>query len=625
MDTIKNILKKYWGFETFRPNQEDIVNDILKGQDVFALLPTGGGKSLCYQLPGLVKDGLTIVISPLISLMQDQVKQLNEKGIKATCIYSGLSYREIDTALDNVRFGDYKFLYVSPERIQTRIFIERFKLMNIALIVVDEAHCISQWGHDFRPAYKKINELRTHKPNVPIAAFTATATNQTKTDIIQQLEFRKLATHEAPFTRENIAYRIYHSEAKSSRIIEFCSSVKNSTGIVYCQTRKSVKELTKLLYREKLSCGAYHGGMSKEEREKSMVSWMSGSTKIMIATNAFGMGIDKSDVRFVIHYEISDSIEAYFQEAGRAGRDQKNAIALAFFNQEDLDRLEKNPVIKFPPAEMVKIVYTTMCSKLKIAYGSGKDEVHELELKSLCEASKLDALVVFNSLKLLELNGMISVSDGFYNPTRVKIMVEMTTLYDFEVHHEKLKPLTQYLIRKLPGIFENYKKIDLNQISAFLKTDKKTLHEKLGNLQKLGIIDYIPYSKQPSISFLLERPPNDAFIMHPEIYGKRKRNQIKQNKAVVQLLTGRECNAKFVLKYFDQVTTDCGTCNHCVQKNQNYKNSEKKLLELCRKKTTISWLMNLTGMPEKSINKFVNDAQNEELIHINGRWIQKNE
>jgi ATP-dependent DNA helicase RecQ len=624
MHTTKNILKKYWGFETFRPTQEDIVNDILKGQDVFALLPTGGGKSLCYQLPGLLMDGLTIVISPLISLMQDQVKQLNEKGIKATCLYSGLSYREIDTTLDNVRFGDYKFLYVSPERIQTRIFIERFKLMNIALIVVDEAHCISQWGHDFRPAYKKINELRTHKPNVPIAAFTATATNQTKTDIIQQLEFRKLAIHEAPFTRENIAYRIYHSEAKSSRIIEFCSSVKNSTGIVYCQTRKSVKELTNLLYQEKLSCSAYHGGMSKEEREKSMMSWMSGSIKIMIATNAFGMGIDKSDVRFVIHYEISDSIEAYFQEAGRAGRDQKKAIALAFFNQEDLHRLEKNPIIKFPPTEMVKKVYTTMCSKLKIAYGSGKDEVHELELKSLCEASKLDATVVFNSLKLLELNGMISVSDGFYNPTRVKIMVEMTTLYDFEVHHEKLKPLTQYLIRKLPGIFENYKKIDLNHISSFLKTDKKNLHEKLGSLQKLGIIDYIPHSKQPTISFLLERPPNDAFIMHPEIYGKRKKNQIKQNKAVVQLLTGQECNAKFVLEYFDQATTDCGTCNHCVKKNLNYKKPEKKLLELCHERTTVAWLMNLSGMTEKSINTFVNNAQNEELIHINGRWIQKN-
>ena len=625
MDTTKNILKKYWGFDAFRASQEDIINDILKGRDVFALLPTGGGKSLCYQLPGIMMEGVTIVISPLISLMHDQVKQLNEKGIKATSIYSGLSYREIDNTLDNVRFGDYKFLYVSPERIQTKIFIERFKLMNIALIVVDEAHCISQWGHDFRPAYKQINSLREYKPNVSIAAFTATATNQTKADIIKQLEFKNAAIHEAPFIRENIAYRIFQSESKISRIIEFCSSVKNSSGIVYCQTRKSVKALTNLLYQEKLSCGAYHGGMAKDEREKSMMNWMNGSTKIMIATNAFGMGIDKSDVRYVIHYEISESIEAYFQEAGRAGRDQKKAIALAFYNQEDLNRLEKNPILKFPPAEIVKKVYTTMCSKFKIAYGSGKDEVHELELRRLCEASGLDAITVFNSLKLLELNEMISVSDGFYNPTRVKIMVEMTTLYDFEVHHEKLKPLTQYLIRKLPGIFENYKKIDLNQISAFLNTDKKNLHEKLGNLQKLGIIDYIPYSNQPSISFLLERPPNDAFAMHPEIYGKRKRNHIKQNKAVQQLITGSSCNAKFILEYFDQLSEACGNCNHCTHNKQKPKVSEKELLELCRNKTTVSWLMNLTGMPESNINKFVNDAQNEELIQIDGRWILKNE
>jgi ATP-dependent DNA helicase RecQ len=625
MHTTNNILKKYWGFETFRPTQEDIVNDILKGLDVFALLPTGGGKSLCYQLPGIIMEGITIVISPLISLMQDQVKQLNEKGIKATSIYSGLSYREIDNTLDNVRFGDYKFLYVSPERIQTKIFIERFKLMNIALIVVDEAHCISQWGHDFRPAYKQINELRKYKPNVTIAAFTATATSQTKADIIKQLEFKNVAIHEAPFIRENIAYRIFQSEAKISRIIEFCSSVKNSTGIVYCQTRKSVKALTNLLSQEKLSCGAYHGGMSKDEREKSMKSWMTGSTKIMIATNAFGMGIDKPDVRYVIHYEISESIEAYFQEAGRAGRDQKKAIALAFFNQEDLNRLENNSIIKFPPAEIVKKVYTTMCSKLKIAYGSGKDEVYGLELRSLCETSKLDAVTIYNSLKLLELNGMISVSDGFYNPTRVKIMVEMTTLYDFEVHHEELKSITQYLIRKLPGVFENYKKIDLNQLSVFLKKNKETIHKKLSDLQKLGIIDYIPHSKQPSVSFLIERPPNDSFIMNPEIYGKRKRNNIKQNKAVQQLITGSDCNSKFVLEYFDQLGTDCGNCNHCIHKDQTQKKSEKKLLELCHKKTTVSWLMNLTGMSESSVNKFVNNSQNEELIQINGRWIQKNE
>ena len=623
MDTTKNILKKYWGFDSFRPTQENIIKDVLEGKDVFALLPTGGGKSLCYQLPGFMREGLTIVISPLISLMQDQVLQLNERGIKSTSIYSGMTYREIDNTLDNVRFGDYQFLYVSPERIQTRIFIERFKLMNIALIVVDEAHCISQWGHDFRPAYKEINELRAIQPKVPIAAFTATATLQTKKDIIQELELKNIAQHEAPFIRENIAYRIFQSEAKKSRIIEFCSLLKNSTGIIYCQTRKSVKELSQLLIQEGLSCGQYHGGMKKDERQKSMTLWMNDTIKIMVATNAFGMGIDKANVRFVIHYEFSESIEAYFQEAGRAGRDQQKAIALAFFNQKDLEHLKEITSTKFPSAKIVKSVYTGMCSLLRIAYGSGKDEVYDLDLNSLCKTCNLGPLIIFNSLKLLELNGMISLSEGFFKPSKAKVMVDMNTLYHFEVEHETLKSITQYLIRKQPGIFEIYKKIDVAQISKTLKENSTKTHKKLLELQKLGIIDFIPASSRPTVSFLIERPPHDEFIMRPEIYGRRKKNHQHQIQAVHQLITGIECNSKFILEYFGQQAENCGHCNHCVQLSNPNNNTSKKLLKLCENKTNISWLMNLTGLPESKLNDFVNKAQNEELISINNKWIQK--
>ena len=623
MDPTKKILKKYWGFENFRPGQENIIKDVIAGRDVFALLPTGGGKSLCYQLPGIIREGLTIVISPLISLMQDQVKHLNDQGINAISIYSGMSYREIDNVLDNVRFGNYDFLYVSPERIQTRIFIERFKLMNIALIVVDEAHCISQWGHDFRPAYKEIHKLRTYKPKVPIAAFTATATKKTKEDIIKQLQLKGCVLHEASFVRENIAYRIFQSEAKKSRIIEFCTSLKNSTGIVYCQTRKSVKEVALLLKIEGLNCGIYHGGMQKEEREKSMNLWMDESIKIMVATNAFGMGIDKANVRFVIHFEISDSIEAYFQEAGRAGRDQKKAIALAFVNQKELQHMQEMPDIKFPSAETVKIVYQGLCSLLRIAFGSGKDEVYPLDLSTLCKTYKIKALDTYNSLKLLELNGMISLSEGVFNPSRLKVLVEMSTLYNFQIQHASFQSITQYLIRKYTGVFELYKKVNISHISSALKENKTTIESKLKKLHEMGIIDFIPASSRPTVSFLRERPPHDDFLMHPEIYSQRKKNYQHQLKAIQDLIKGQKCNSKFILEYFDQISENCGICNHCTQKALPKKNHSKMLLELCTQKTTVSWLMNLTGLSENVVNDFVNQSQNEDLISVKDKWLQK--
>ena len=623
MDTTKEILKKYWGFDSFRPKQEGIINDLINGKDVFALLPTGGGKSLCYQLPALMKEGITIVISPLISLMQDQVSQLNQKGIKAICVNSGMSYREIDNALDNVRYGDYKFLYVSPERLQTKIFIERFKLMKIGFIIVDEAHCISQWGHDFRPSYKQINQLRHIKPDIPIAAFTATATKHTKADIIKELELKSPEIHEASFVRENIAYRIFKSEAKKRRIIEFCKTLPQSTGIIYCQTRKSVKEVSQLLNSEKISCASYHGGMNREEREKAMNSWMDESSKIMVATNAFGMGIDKPNVRFVIHFEISESIEAYFQEAGRAGRDQKKAIALAFYNEKDLENLDKTAELKFPPVSTIKKVYSVMCNILRIAYGAGKDELYEFNLMELCKRSELDPLTAFNVLRILELNQMISMSDAFSHPSRLKILVEMNTLYHFEIEHENLKDITQFLIRKIPGVFDTYKRIDYHSMSGALGKNKAIIKKELVQLQKLEIIDYIPATSQPTITFLKERPPQDDFLLHPDIYSKRKKSHLKQIQEVQKLLKTSECNSKMVLTYFGQDSKSCGHCNHCINEKHKKSKINQLLLEQCTNKTTVASLMNLTGLPERVINKSMNEMINDELVYIENGWIRK--
>ena len=623
MGTHKEILKKYWGFDEFRPVQEDIIIDIISGKDVFAMLPTGGGKSLCYQLPGIIRKGLTIVVSPLISLMQDQIKQLNDRDLKAIAIISGMSYREIDIALDNVRFGNYDFLYVSPERLMTKLFLERFKLMDVGLLVVDEAHCISQWGHDFRPAYKEIYKLRELKPKLPVAAFTATANEFTKSDIIEQLKLNNHTVHEASFERVNLAYRIFRSQAKNSRVIEFCTSLKNSCGIVYCQTRKSVKKVYQLLSNEGISCAMYHGGLQGKQRAAAMESWMNETSKIMVATNAFGMGIDKPNVRYVIHYEICDSIEAYFQEAGRAGRDQKNAIALAFVTDSDLADLKELPKKKYPESETIAQVYSSLCSILKIAYGSGKDEVYPLDLKQLCAHKKLEPIATYNALKLLELNGMLAFSEGVFNPARIKLNVDMNTLYNFQVQNETLRAISQYIIRKFPGVFDMYKRIDFKALSNTLKITESQINRQLDQLHKFGILDYIPASSLPTVTFLRERPPQDHFTLHPSIYSERKKKYKKQIQHIIELIDCTTCNSQYIITYFDQQTKKCGHCNPCIQNGFPMKNRNKILLERCKEKTTVSWLMNSTGLSEDSITDFIHHEQNEEQIKLNGIWIQK--
>ena len=623
MGTHKEILKKYWGFDEFRPVQEDIIKDIISGKDVFAMLPTGGGKSLCYQLPGIIRKGLTIVVSPLISLMQDQIKQLKDRDVKAVAIFSGMSYREIDITLDNVRFGNYDFLYVSPERLQTKLFLERFKLMDVGLLVIDEAHCISQWGHDFRPAYKEIYKLRELKPKLPVAAFTATANEFTKSDIIEQLKLNNHTVHEASFERVNLAYRIFRSQAKNSRVIEFCTSLKNSCGIVYCQTRKSVKKVYQLLSNEGISCAMYHGGLQGKQRAAAMESWMNETSKIMVATNAFGMGIDKPNVRYVIHYEICDSIEAYFQEAGRAGRDQKNAIALAFVTDSDLDELKELPKKKYPESETIAQVYSSLCSILKIAYGSGKDEVYPLDLKQLCAHKKLEPIATYNALKLLELNGMLAFSEGVFNPARIKLNVDMNTLYNFQVQNETLRAISQYIIRKFPGVFDMYKRIDFKALSNTLKITESQINRQLDQLHKFGILDYIPASSLPTVTFLRERPPLDHFTLHPSIYSERKKKYKKQIQHIIELIDCTTCNSQYIITYFDQQTKKCGHCNPCIQNGFPMKNRNKILLERCKEKTTVSWLMNSTGLSEDSITDFIHHEQNEEQIKLNGIWIHK--
>lgn len=621
MDSPHKILKETWGHDHFRLGQEAIIDDLIEDKDVFALLPTGGGKSICYQIPGMVKDGVTLVVSPLISLMQDQVAQLVSRGVKAAALYGGMSYRDIDITLDNARFGSYTFLYLSPERLETPLFIERFKAMDVSQVIIDEAHCISQWGHDFRPSYRKIAQLREYKPNLTFAAFTATANEKVKADIINELKLKNVKLHQSSFHRPNIAYRAFYTDSKKSRTLEFCLSLKNSCGIVYCQTRRGVREIEAMLKSEGVSCGMYHGGMKNAERKKSMDRWMQNKNKVMVATNAFGMGIDKPDVRYVIHYDTSDSIEAYFQEAGRGGRDQEKAIALLFYNEKDLKTLKKNVQLKFPEKQKIAKLYSHLFQHYKIAYGDGKDQVVEINIQEFAKQYKLDPLLVYHGLKILELNGDLSISESVFHPAKIKLMVGTSELYNFEIQHASLKDITQFLIRNLSGVFDLYKKIDADQIATLLKSNRATILKKLEQLHLYGICDYIPASTEPTIGFLRDRSQNDTFLLHPSVYGIRLQNYEHQVNAVEAFLTGEACRTQYLLSYFGEISEPCNTCDKCVSRKNEKKVLSERIYTLIEKPSTIATLMNQTGATENDILESIDYLQAEEKVMVENHMV----
>lgn len=574
----KEILRQYWGYDSFRLGQEEIIEDVLYGHDTLALLPTGGGKSICFQVPGIARDGITIVISPLIALMEDQVNTLNRKGLRARALISGMTYRELDITLDNAKFGAIDFLYTSPERIQSPLFIERFKQMNIGLIVVDEAHCISEWGHDFRPSFKAIKNLRQHHPEVPIIALTATATSRTKQDIIEQLELKKPKIHQSKFERENLIYKNIHSENKLGDILYYCEARAGVTGIIYCQTRKSVKDVAKHLHQNKIKVGIYHGGMSKEDRSLMLNDWLTDKIDVMIATNAFGMGIDKPDVRYVLHYEFPLSLEAYFQEAGRAGRDGHLSMAVNFWNQNDVQSLKNTIARKFPELATIKLVYRALCNHLQVAIGSGLNESYNLDMSKLTKNFNLSMGEAYNALKFLELNGELVFSEGFFHPTKVKIAIGNTALYNFQIQHEKLSPLITIISRSYPGIFEHYFELNEKEICKRLKISSKELENQLKFLEQYGVIDVSWRSNLPTVTFLHERLPDDYLEIKPEIYLQRKELAENKVQACVDYMTIDKCRSQQLIEYFGIESHPCGHCDVC--KHQSEQLSDEALIQL---------------------------------------------
>ncbi|MBK9191913.1 MAG: RecQ family ATP-dependent DNA helicase [Crocinitomicaceae bacterium] len=572
-------MTKYWGYSAFREKQKEIIDSVLSGRDTLALLPTGGGKSICYQVPALAKPGLTLVISPLIALMHDQVENLKSKGIKAIAITSGMSAKQIDILLDNAVYGETKLLYVSPERLKTHLFQVRFQKMNINLTAVDEAHCISQWGYDFRPAYLDIAELRKIKPNVPVMALTATATTQVVKDIQDKLNFVQGAVIQKSFFRSNLIYSTYLTTNKKNRAEEFLRQ-NSGTGIIYCATRKSVKELASHLIQKKIAADFYHAGLDFETRKTKQQDWMEERTRIIVSTNAFGMGIDKPNVRFVIHYDIPDTIEAYFQEAGRAGRDEKEAKAVLFFEKKDINQLVEKTNTRYPSLDKIKAIYNALGNHLQVAFGAGKEERYPIDINDFCNKYNFQLMETYNALRFLELTGYIQLTESAYTPAKLKINATSIQLYQEQVKDKNMNTVIQFILRTNMGIFEDYSNINEFIIAQKTGLTKQIVIEKIKLLHKLELADYIPQTDQPQITFLTERLPETHLEISPRFYHERKEIAFEKMKSIVQFLESDECRSVLLLKYFGESDgQNCGQCSACLEKKkqENLSNLDKSV------------------------------------------------
>ncbi len=569
MSEYTQILTKYWGFASFRPIQEDIIRSVAQGKDTLGLMPTGGGKSVTYQVYSLSKPGICLVITPLIALMKDQVENLNQRGIKALAIYSGMSSQEIKIAMDNAAWGNYKFLYLSPERIATERFKERIGQLDVNLIAVDEAHCISQWGYDFRPSYLRIAELRTMLPDVPVLAVTATATPQVIDDIQDQLRFKTHNVIRTSYYRSNLVYLVRNEEDKLNYLVRAVQKVKG-TGIVYVKSRKQTREISDLLRKNQVSADYYHAGLPTPIRSAKQEAWKKGECRVIVSTNAFGMGIDKADVRFVIHLEAPDSLEAYFQEAGRGGRDGKPAWAVLLYNNSDKLRLEKNVDKTFPEPDVIKRIYEAICNSYQIAVGFGKDQTFEFNMATFASNFSFQITTVFNSLKILQREGYLELTDELDNPSKVYFQINRDELYKFQVANADLDGFIKLLLRSYTALFTNYVSIDEQLLAQRANISPDLVYQFLCRLRTQKIIDYIPKKKTPFIIFTKERIDLDRLRISKENYTDRKRDYINRVDAVIHYASsGHKCRSQLLLQYFGETeSVRCGKCDVCMERNE---------------------------------------------------------
>jgi ATP-dependent DNA helicase RecQ len=569
LSEFQQILTKYWGYAAFRPLQEEIIESVANGKDTLGLMPTGGGKSVTYQVYSLSKPGICLVITPLIALMKDQVENLNERGIKALAIYSGMTLPEIKIAFDNAAWGHYKFLYLSPERISTERFKERIKQLDVNLIAVDEAHCISQWGYDFRPSYLKIAELRDLLPDVPVLAVTATATTQVIEDIQNQLKFKSKNVLRTSYYRSNLIYLVRNEEDKVNYLLKAVQKAKG-TGIVYVRSRKQTREVSDLFRKNKISADYYHAGLSSNTRSERQQNWKSGRCRIIVSTNAFGMGIDKADVRFVIHLETPDSVEAYFQEAGRAGRDGKIAYSVLLFNNSDKIKLQKNVAKSFPEPDVIKRIYEAICNFYQLAVGFGKDQIFEFSMGMFASKFAFQITEVYNSLKILQREGYLELTDDLDNPSKVYFKVDRDDLYKFQVANADFDDFIKLLLRSYTGLFTNYVQIDEKLLAKRANVSAEMVYQFLTRMRTQKIIDFIPQKKTPFIIFSKERIDMDRIKISKENYLDRKRDYLNRIEAMIHYAeSGHKCRSQLLLQYFgENESVRCGKCDVCMARNE---------------------------------------------------------
>lgn len=605
------ILQQYWGYSSFRPLQEDIIDAVLAGHDTLALLPTGGGKSICFQVPALMREGVCIVISPLIALMKDQVEQLKNRGIAAVAIYSGMSSREIDFHLDNCVYGNVKFLYVSPERLKTDLFLERAKRMNITLLAVDEAHCISQWGYDFRPPYLQITDFRTEIPDVNVIALTATATRDVKQDIQDKLAFRNEKVFQKSFARSNLSYSAFLEEDKDRRLLKTLEGVPG-TAVIYVRSRKRTRIIAKKLQGKGISADYYHAGLTSEERSARQDAWIQGKTRVIVATNAFGMGIDKPDVRLVVHLDLPDTLEAYYQEAGRAGRDEKKAYAVVLYDQNDLDNLTKRIEVSFPSESFIRTVYQNIANYLKVAVGSSHLSSYNFDITQFSETYRLNPTSVFHALRRLAEEGFLQLNESFYQASTVHFRVDYQALYKFKIANAALDPITNTLLRVYGGeLYANFVSISESQLAKLLQTSVNDVMKKLKILHEREIITYVPRKDQPQLVFMTPRfDAQQLPLSSAKLVEKKKLYATKVNAVIHYVSHPVRCRTQLLLVYFDEnYPVDCGVCDHCLQRKKQKKPQLLGREKFKVRESVVQYLKQAPCPPEQLFQEFKTEQE----------------
>ena len=618
--TPEDILKKHWGYDAFRPMQRDIIQSVLDGTDTLALLPTGGGKSLCFQIPALCREGVCLVISPLIALMKDQVENLKKRDIAAAAIYSGMHYKDIDRLLDNAAYGGLKFLYMSPERLSTTLARERIKKMNVNLLAVDEAHCISQWGYDFRPPYLEIAAIREWLPNVPILALTATATPEVKTDICEKLEFKRgFQIFEKDFARPNLSYIVRHIETKEPKLFEILSKTRGA-AIVYVRNRKRAKDLVLYLQQRGIASDFYHAGLTPAERSTRQDAWMKDNPRIMIATNAFGMGIDKPNVRTVVHMDLPDSLEAYFQEAGRAGRDEQKSYAVLLVNKADAATLRGQFEANFPEMREIRRIYQALGSYLQLAVGGGEGESFDFDFGDFTERFKFEALKTYTCFRILEQDGWLTLSEAVMQPPRIMVLIDREKLYDYQLRNPATERVLKGILRALPNVMGDFATFSETQIAQFLKMSAVEMVAIFHKFHNDGVIDFRPRKEKPQLTLLRERTDAQYLTIDWALYMfRKKRAEARLNKSI-EYAELEICRSQQLLNYFGQTNAPiCGVCDVCVE-------SDKRTLEAEEYATLsgkIRTLLDREALTLKEIVDSFSEKQRTKVIQTIGYMLEE--